>query len=130
MSKSTNMFESAAACCPSLSELLTPKLFKALGDPTRVGILARLAESCGSCTVGRIAEGLPVDFSVVSRHLAVLRDAGIVEAERRGKEVHYQVRYQSLVSCLRQLADAIEACCPAPKVDEAQVEGQREDKNE
>ncbi len=105
------MGQAVAKCCPSLGELLAPKLFKALGDPTRVGILARLAESCGPCTVSRLAEGLPVDFSVVSRHLGVLRDAGVVDAERRGKEVHYQVRYQSLVSGLRQLADAIEACC-------------------
>lgn len=49
-----------------------------------------------------------------SRHLAILRDAGIVSAERRGKEVYYSICAPSLVETLRSLADAIEACCPAP----------------
>ena len=49
-----------------------------------------------------------VDLSVVSRHLKVLRDAGVVEARRRGKEVLYKVRASALASLLRGLADALE----------------------
>ncbi|MCP4248139.1 MAG: helix-turn-helix transcriptional regulator, partial [bacterium] len=48
----------------------------------------------------------------VSRHLATLREAGVVEATKAGKEVHYRVCFTDLVSTLRQVADAIEACCP------------------
>ncbi len=40
-----------------------------------------------------------------------LEDAGILTAERRGKQVYYEVRYAVLVQSLRDLADAIEACC-------------------
>ena len=101
-------------CCSGLRDLLVPKFFKALGDPTRVAVLAQLAEEGCTCTVGQVASCLPVDLSVVSRHLGVLRDVGIVVAERRGKEVHYRVSYGALVSTLRQLADAIESCCPEP----------------
>jgi len=87
-------------------------LFKALADPNRVALLARLADCGRPCTVSEIACCLPVDLSVVSRHLRQLRDAGILHAERRGKEVYYTVRYGELVRTLRTLAGTIEACCP------------------
>lgn len=103
--------ERMAACCSELDRLLVPRFFKALADPNRVSILSRLATCCTTWTVSQVAEGLPVDVSVVSRHLAILRDAGILNAERRGKEVHYTVRYRMLAQSLRDLATAIEACC-------------------
>ena len=53
-----------------------------------------------------------MDVSVVSRHLAILRDAGLLEATRRGKEVHYRVRYDIVTGTLRSVADAVEQCCP------------------
>jgi ArsR family transcriptional regulator, arsenate/arsenite/antimonite-responsive transcriptional repressor len=95
-----------------LREYLNPRLFKALCDPTRLAILAELAEAGEPCTVGRLAESRPVDPSVVSRHLGVLRDAQIVEASRHGREVFYRVRYQGLAQSLRAVADAIDRCCP------------------
>lgn len=99
-------------CCNALNSFLSPRLFKALGDPNRVALLARLAEVDGEATVSRIAETLPIDLSVVSRHLAILREAGVLESERRGKEVFYRVRINELTALLRNLADALEACCP------------------
>lgn len=51
----------------------------------------------------------PVDISVVSRHLGILRDAGILEARKRGREVYYRVRIDQLTALLRNLADALEA---------------------
>ncbi len=93
---------------------MNPKFFKALGDPNRIAILARLAGCGRPCTVTELNACCPVDFSVVSRHLALLREAGILEAERRGKEVYYSVRFDHVAATLRAIADAIEACCPAP----------------
>ncbi len=52
---------------------------------------------------------------MVSRHLAMLRDAGILSAEKRGKEVYYTVRCEEVVGLLRRIADALEACCPETK---------------
>jgi len=100
------------ACCGGLDAFLEPKLFKALCDPTRVAVLSRLTELAKESTVSEVAACCTVDFSVVSRHLSVLREAGIVESEKRGKEVYYHVRYQDLSASLRKLADAIDACCP------------------
>jgi len=95
-----------------LSDLLDPELFKALGDANRLAILQRLAASEGGETVSAVASCCSVDLSVVSRHLRTLRDAGILEAQREGKQVRYTVRIDHLVSLLRGLADALEACCP------------------
>jgi len=95
-----------------LDRLLAPKLFKALCDPNRIAILSDLARRCRPLTVSQIAEGLPVDLSVVSRHLAVLRDADILIARKQGKEVCYSLNTRNLITTLRAIADAFEACCP------------------
>ncbi len=102
----------ADACCGGIEAFLEPKLFKALCDPTRVAVLSRLTELAKESTVTQVAACCTVDLSVVSRHLSVLREAGIVESEKRGKQVYYRVRYQDLSTSLRKLADAIDACCP------------------
>jgi DNA-binding transcriptional ArsR family regulator len=95
-----------------LDRLLSPQLFKALCDPNRIAILRCLSKRCIPLTVGQIAEGLPVDVSVVSRHLAILRDADILIARKQGKEVLYTLHSRNLIVTLRAIADAFEACCP------------------
>lgn len=101
-----------ATCCPSLEAAVDPRLFRALGDPTRIHILIRLAQCCGPQTVTQAAENSSVDLSVVSRHLGILRDAGIVTVRREGRQMFYSVRYTEVARSLRALAAAIEACCP------------------
>lgn len=91
--------------------MFAPGFFKALGDPNRISLMAQLATCCGAKTVSDLSECCPTDLSVVSRHLATLRDAGIVESEKRGREVFYRLRYDQLVLSLRKMADAIEGCC-------------------
>jgi ArsR family transcriptional regulator len=90
------------------------RVFKALADPNRLNLLWRLAECGTENCVGRIAACCPVDLSVISRHLAVLREAGLVTAERKGKEVRYALNTGFIVKFLRSLADSFETCC-APK---------------
>ena len=106
---------SAQRCCPDVAEVLEPRFFRALCDPNRVAILVRLARCGGPSTVSEIAACCPTDVSVVSRHLGMLRDAGILAADKRGKKVYYSVRFERLVDTLRAIADAIDACCPAAK---------------
>ena len=113
MSKRTSQPLRKRRCCPDIEDLLEARFFKALCDPRRLAILARLTHSKGPATVGQIACCCPTDLSVVSRHLATLRDAGILEADKRGKQVYYSVRYPQLAATLRAMADAIEACCPS-----------------
>jgi ArsR family transcriptional regulator len=106
-------FRKKNACCKQLERLLPQNAFKALTDPTRVRILAALASGGREHRVSEAARYCSVDLSVVSRHLQILKNAGILVAEKRGKEVFYKVRTEELVTLLRQLADSLEACCPS-----------------
>ena len=103
----------AAECCGPIDELLDAELFKALGDPTRLLLLACLAKCARPCSVTEIAACCSVDLSVVSRHLALLERAGIVASEKQGRAVFYAVRYQHLSGQLGKLARAISAYDPA-----------------
>lgn len=94
----------------AVGEVLEARLFRALGDPSRIALLARLAEHGKPMTVGEVAEGCPTCVSVVSRHLAMLREAGILEARRQGREVYYSIRMAELAAALRKMADAVEVC--------------------
>ena len=101
-------------CCKvaDLERLLSPKFFKAMCDPNRIAILCHLAQCCIPLTVSQIAENLPVDVSVVSRHLSMLRDSEILIARKQGKKVYYYINTRQLIQILRSIADAFETCCP------------------
>jgi ArsR family transcriptional regulator len=68
---------------------LQAEVLKTLASPRRLEILHRLSE--GPCEVGRLADELGISQPNVSQHLAVLRSAGVVEAERDGREVRYRL---------------------------------------
>ncbi len=87
------------------------RTFRALCDTNRLNLLARLAGCPSTQNVQSMADCCPVDQSVVSRHLSAMREAGIVKAERKGKEVHYELNTAGLADLLRSFADAIEGCC-------------------
>lgn len=94
-----------------LAGLLTPELFRALGDGNRLTLLSALARRGDAASVGELGACCSVDLSVVSRHLSVLRSAGVLEATRRGKQVFYRARLRKLARTLRSIADALDRCC-------------------
>ena len=105
-----------AACCSSeLDDLLNAELFKALGDPTRLKLFSCLARCARPCSTTEVAECCDVDFSVVSRHLGILADAGVLESKKEGRTVYYEVRYGDFSTALRGLADAISSYCRGPR---------------
>ena len=63
-------------------------VFKALSDPTRVAIVSRLT-SGEQCCVCDLTDAFDLSQPTVSHHLRILRDAGLVEAERRGTFAYY-----------------------------------------
>jgi ArsR family transcriptional regulator len=78
--------------------ILQAQVLKILASPRRLEILHRLAE--GPIEVGRLAEALGASQPNVSQHLAVMRSAGIVDAERDGREIRYRlVDPEVLVAC-------------------------------
>src|SRR4026208_605447 len=69
--------------------ILQAEILKTLASPRRLEILHVLAR--GPIEVGRLAETIGATQPNVSQHLGVLRAAGIVGAEREGREVRYQL---------------------------------------
>ena len=94
----------------SLAAHLNPEFFRALGDETRLALLVRLAGAPGALTVTEAAGCCGVHLSGVSRHLAALRDAGVVHARKQGREVRYSLDCTALAGALRDLAEALERC--------------------
>ena len=87
--------------------------FAALGDPVRRDLVARLAS--GPARVVDLAADHAISRPAISRHLRVLAEAGIVEAEDRGRERHYRLERAGLAVLTDWLA-ALEAPQPAAPV--------------
>jgi ArsR family transcriptional regulator, cadmium/lead-responsive transcriptional repressor len=80
---------------PSLSPEPPDAVFAALADPTRRDVLRAVAER-GPVTATALAGGLPVSRQAVAKHLGLLRDAGLVAAERSGRETRFVARTEPL----------------------------------
>lgn len=80
-------------------------LFAALGDPTRLRIVARLCEG-GPLPIVRLTEGTRLTRQAITKHLNALSDAGLVESERNGRERVWELRPRRLAEARRYL-DAI-----------------------
>jgi ArsR family transcriptional regulator len=85
------------------AEAMAPML-GALADPVRLRIVSMLAAAPdGSCCGCDLEEPLGLSQPTVSHHLKVLREAGLVEGERRGRWVHYGL----VPARLAEIADAL-----------------------
>ncbi len=95
---------------PSTAPLtqVDPEFFKALGDPMRLALVGYMAQLGKPSSVTEVSSCCGIDFSGVSRHLKVLRDAGIVSAEKRGRETFYKLNVESLATTFRALSDMLE----------------------
>ena len=98
------------ACERALEDQLDPDFFRAFCDPARIALIAHLAVSCGPMTVTEASTCCGVHISGVSRHLAVLRRAGVLSAKKDGREVYYALDASALAGSLRSIADALETC--------------------
>ena len=75
--------------------------FRALGDQTRRDILGLLRN--GPKTSGEIADHFHSSWPTISRHLAILREADMVSALRRGQEIHYELNTSVFEDLIRHL---------------------------
>lgn len=78
-------------------------VLKALAHPTRLWIAEQLAD--GERCVCEFVDRVDADFSTISKHLSVMRQAGIVQDEKRGKQVFYTLK----VPCILNFMNCIEA---------------------
>jgi len=75
------------------------KVIKAVAHPTRLFIVDELAQGGEKC-VCELTEMIGADMSTVSRHLAILKEAGIVEDEKRKSMVFYRLRVKCILDFL------------------------------
>ncbi|SIM56648.1 ArsR/SmtB family transcription factor [Micromonospora cremea] len=96
-------------CCPPLAQRRVPAetaavlapAFKALGDPVRLQLMSMIASAeGGEACVCDLTPAFDLTGPTISHHLKTLREAGLVDAERRGTWVYYRAR----PAILRQLA--------------------------
>ena len=80
--------------------------FKALSDPTRRNILEILKPS--RMTAGEIVSKFDVTGATISRHLSVLKEAGLVSDTKEGKYVYYELNTSVMEEAMQWLANIIE----------------------
>ena len=79
------------------------KIVKAMAHPARLFIVDRLAKS--ECCVCELTDMIGADMSTISKHLSILKNAGIVRDEKRGTQVYYTLR----VPCILKFFDCVES---------------------
>lgn len=85
-------------------EMLSRTL-KAIAHPVRLSIIDML-QSRKRLTVTEIYTRLNADQSAISHHLSIMKDRGILGAERRGKNIYYYLKetgYLSLIGCIQDI---------------------------
>src|SRR5688572_13459100 len=89
------------SCCQPLSEDRIPAetavalapAFKALGDPVRLQLMSMIASAAdGEICVCDLTPAFELSGPTISHHLKTLREAGLVDADRRGTWVYYRAR--------------------------------------
>lgn len=88
---------------------------KAMAHPTRLFIVDSLAES--EMCVADIAGLVGADTSTVSRHLAILKNAGIIGSEKRGLQVFYRLK----TPCILNLFGCVESVMKAAAAEKAEL---------
>ncbi|MDD2455814.1 MAG: metalloregulator ArsR/SmtB family transcription factor [Kiritimatiellae bacterium] len=86
-------------------------VLKALAHPARLWMVGQLER--GERCVCELVEGLDIDFSTVSKHLLVLKNAGIVEDDKRGKQVFYSLR----IPCVMNFMHCVDAVLENAKLE-------------
>jgi ArsR family transcriptional regulator len=113
----TTTTESAGGCCaPGLAPRIDSAAAKALSDdlsilghPIRLQILDMLAQHDGQVCVCDLEGALPVKQPTVSHHLKLLREAGLIDCERRGLWAYYFVKRDALAALRSRILGALDA---------------------
>lgn len=90
------------------------RVIKAMAHPTRLFLVETLEQ--GERCVCELTALVDADVSTVSRHLAVLREAGVLACERRGQQVFYRLRAPCVLgffSCIEGVLNPQEEAAPS-----------------
>lgn len=92
----------AARSSKTAALVASATLFAALGDETRLRLVARLCEG-GPMSIAKLTEGADVTRQAVSKHLRLMEDAGLVRVSREGRETVWQLEPRRLDDAHRTL---------------------------
>jgi len=95
-----------------LVQILDSKFFKALSEPARVQILKYLILN-GRSDIADIAANLPQDRSVVSRHLQLMHEVGILDCEKVTRHRYYEINGSLFLNKLETIIEKIKVCMPS-----------------
>ena len=90
---------------PDLAEVIARR-FRAMGEPMRVRLLDHLRD--GEATVNELTERLGSSQQNVSKHLAVLADAGIVGRRKDGTRVYYRIVDEAVLGLCEQVCASLQ----------------------
>jgi ArsR family transcriptional regulator len=82
------------------------EVFKALGHPARLAMIAALGD--GERCVCELQELVGSDMSTVSKHLTILRSAGLVSSDKRGKQVFYSLKMPCTLGFIKCVDNALQ----------------------
>ena len=94
-----------------LVEVLDSRFLKALSEPVRIEILKFIMVN-GRTDIGTIAEKMPQDRSVISRHLNLMQEVGILICEKVGRHMFYEIDGKVFLDRLENITDLVRRCIP------------------
>ena len=106
------MIRERGVCCdlPVVKESWAEEraeLMKALGDPTRLTMVASLWKANAPICICDFTAGLELTQPTISHHMAKLKEAGLVESEKRGIWIYYRLRDKLPTSTRKLLSQLI-----------------------
>ena len=94
-----------------LVKVLDSKFLKALSEPVRIEILKVIMRN-GRTDIGTIAEHMPQDRSVISRHLNLMHEVGILICEKVGRHRFYDIDGKVFLDRLENITALVRRCIP------------------
>ncbi len=92
-----------------LVDVMDSKFFKSLGEPVRVQIIRYLLLN-GRADIGTIAENMPQDRSVISRHLNQMREVGILDCEKESRHMFYSLNAAAFLERFMNITELVKNC--------------------
>ena len=103
------------SCLNQMVENFDCRFFKTLSEPVRLDILRFLMLN-GRSDIGTIADQMPQDRSVISRHLNLMQETGILKSKKETRYVFYEINGKVFIDKLetftRHFRNCMAICCP------------------
>ena len=92
-----------------LVDVMDSKFFKSLSEPVRVQIIRYLLLH-GRADIGTIAQDLPQDRSVISRHLNLMQEVGILDCQKESRHMYYSINASTFLDRFTTITELVKEC--------------------